>query len=83
MRLRSESGSVSLARSKRTVLRAGSVIVGQRPGTANGFVFLSMEYGTGVINAIITPATYDRYKLVAIGESFLVIDGVLQNQDSV
>jgi error-prone DNA polymerase len=67
----------------RLVRIAGSVIVRQRPGTAKGFVFLSMEDETGVMNAIIAPATYDRYKLVVVGEPFLLIDGVLQNQDGV
>ncbi len=67
----------------RLVRIAGSVIVRQRPGTAKGFVFLSMEDETGVMNAIITPPTYDRYKLVVVGEPFLLIDGVLQNQDGV
>ncbi|HXM43576.1 MAG TPA: error-prone DNA polymerase [Bryobacteraceae bacterium] len=67
----------------RLVRIAGSVIVRQRPGTAKGFVFLSMEDETGVMNAIIEPATYDRYKLVVVGETFLLIDGVLQNQDGV
>ncbi len=65
----------------RLVRIAGSVIVRQRPGTAKGFVFLSMEDETGVMNAILTPATYDRYKLTVVGEPFLLIDGVLQNQD--
>jgi len=67
----------------RLVRIAGSVIVRQRPGTAKGFVFLSMEDETGVMNAIIEPATYDRYKLVVVGEPFLLIDGVLQSQDGV
>src|ERR1017187_1728288 len=67
----------------RLVRIAGSVIVRQRPGTAKGFVFLSMEDETGVMNAIITPSTYDRYKLVVVDEPFLLIDGVLQNQDGV
>jgi error-prone DNA polymerase len=67
----------------RLVRIAGSVIVRQRPGTAKGFVFLSMEDETGVMNAIITPAIYERYKLVVVGEPFLLIDGVLQNQDGV
>jgi error-prone DNA polymerase len=67
----------------RLVRIAGSVIVRQRPGTAKGFVFLSMEDETGVMNAIIEPGTYDRYKLVVVGEPFLLIDGVLQNQDGV
>ncbi len=67
----------------RLVRIAGSVIVRQRPGTAKGFVFLSMEDETGVMNAIVTPATYERYKLVVVGAPFLLIDGVLQNQDGV
>ena len=67
----------------RLVRIAGSVIVRQRPGTAKGFVFLSMEDETGVMNAIITPPTYERYKLIVVGEPFLLIDGVLQNLDGV
>jgi error-prone DNA polymerase len=62
---------------------AGSVIVRQRPGTANGFVFLSMEDETGIMNAIVTPAIFDRYKFAVLGEPFLLIRGVLQNQDGV
>jgi error-prone DNA polymerase len=67
----------------RLVRIAGSVIVRQRPGTAKGFVFLSMEDETGIMNAIVTPAIFDRYKLEVLGESFLLIDGVLQNLDGV
>jgi error-prone DNA polymerase len=62
---------------------AGSVIVRQRPGTAKGFVFLSMEDETGVMNAILTPPTFDRFKFTVLGETFLMIDGVLQNLDGV
>ncbi len=67
----------------RLVRIAGSVIVRQRPGTANGFVFLSMEDETGIMNAIVTPATFDRYKFQVLGERLLLIDGVLQNLDGV
>jgi error-prone DNA polymerase len=67
----------------RLVRIAGSVVVRQRPGTAKGFVFLSMEDETGIMNAIITPPTFDRYKFAVLGERFLLIDGVLQNQDGV
>ena len=67
----------------RLVRIAGSVIVRQRPGTAKGFVFLSMEDETGIMNAIITPDTFDRYKFQVLGERFLIIDGVLQNLDGV
>jgi error-prone DNA polymerase len=67
----------------RLVRIAGAVIVRQRPGTANGFVFLSMEDETGIMNAIVTPQMFDRYKFAVLGEPFLIIDGVLQNQDGV
>jgi len=67
----------------RLVRIAGSVIVRQRPGTAKGFVFLSMEDETGIMNAILTPAIFDRYKFEILREPFLVIEGVLQNLDGV
>ncbi len=54
----------------RLVRIAGSVIVRQRPGTAKGFVFLSMEDETGIMNAIVTPATFDRYKFEVLGEPY-------------
>jgi error-prone DNA polymerase len=67
----------------RLVRIAGSVIVRQRPGTAKGFVFLSVEDETGVFNVILEPKTFDRFKLVVLTEPFLLIDGVLQNVDDV
>ncbi|HEY9141891.1 MAG TPA: error-prone DNA polymerase, partial [Bryobacteraceae bacterium] len=67
----------------RLVRIAGSVIVRQRPGTAKGFVFLSVEDETGVFNVILDPGTFDRFKLVVLSEPFLLIDGVLQNVDDV
>jgi error-prone DNA polymerase len=67
----------------RRVRIAGPVIVRQRPGTAKGFVFLSMEDETGIMNAIVTPALFDRYRLVLLSEPYLLIDGVLQNVDHV
>jgi error-prone DNA polymerase len=67
----------------RLVRIAGSVIVRQRPGTAKGFVFLSMEDETGIMNAIVTPGTFDRYKFEVLGERFLIVDGALQNLDGV
>jgi error-prone DNA polymerase len=60
---------------------AGSVIVRQRPGTAKGFLFLSLEDETGIANVIVTPSLFDRSRDVLVGEPFLIIDGVLQNQD--
>jgi error-prone DNA polymerase len=67
----------------RLVRIAGSVVVRQRPGTAKGFVFLSMEDETGIMNAIVTPTTFDRFKFEVLAEPYLLIDGVVQNQDGV
>jgi error-prone DNA polymerase len=67
----------------RLVRIAGSVIVRQRPGTAKGFVFLSMEDETGIMNAIVTPPMFDRYKFEVLRDPFLLIEGVLQNLDGV
>jgi len=62
---------------------AGWVIVRQRPGTAKGFVFLTMEDETGVANVIVTPQLFDKYRLVLVDHPFLLITGKLQNQDNV
>jgi error-prone DNA polymerase len=62
---------------------AGGVIARQRPGTANGFVFLSIEDETGIANAIITPQLFDRYHVLVVHQQFLLIDGELQNQEGV
>jgi len=62
---------------------AGWVIVRQRPGTAKGFFFLTMEDETGVANVIVTPQLFDRYRLVLVDHPFLMIEGILQHQDNV
>ena len=69
--------------SGRIVRTAGGVIARQRPGTAKGFVFLSLEDETGVSNAIVTPDLFQRNRLALSSEQFLVIEGILQNQDGV
>ncbi|HVQ37759.1 MAG TPA: OB-fold nucleic acid binding domain-containing protein, partial [Pyrinomonadaceae bacterium] len=61
----------------------GWVIVRQRPGTAKGFMFLTLEDETGVANVIITPQLFDKYRLVLVDHPFLLISGTLQNQDNV
>jgi len=73
-------GKLSSGRKVRT---AGGVIARQRPGTAKGFVFLSLEDETGVSNAIITPDLFQQNRLLLATEQFLLIEGTLQNQDGV
>jgi error-prone DNA polymerase len=61
----------------------GCVITRQRPGTAKGFVFVSLEDETGVANAIIAPDLFHSNRLLLASERFLAIEGILQNQDNV
>ena len=61
----------------------GAVIARQRPGTAKGFVFLSLEDETGIANAIITPQLFQQDHVVVVRHQFLQIEGKLQNQDGV
>src|SRR5438477_9691065 len=61
---------------------AGNVICRQRPGTAKGFVFISLEDETGVSNAIVDPNLFERFRLLITEEAFLLIEGEVQNSDS-
>ena len=62
---------------------AGCIIVRQRPGTAKGFVFLSMEDETGIANVIIDPPMFQKHRLLLVSEKFVLVEGILQNQDHV
>ena len=66
-----------------TVCIAGCVIARQRPGTAKGFVFLSLEDETGIFNVIITPDIFERERIVVTRSGFLSVEGQLQKQDGV
>ena len=70
-------------RSGRRVAIAGCVIARQRPGTAKGFVFLSVEDETGIANVILTPDVFERDRLVVTRSRFLRIEGPVQNQEGV
>jgi error-prone DNA polymerase len=65
------------------VRAAGCVIARQRPGTAKGFIFISMEDETGIANVIVTPDVYEQNRLVVTRSKFLLVEGALQNQDGV
>jgi error-prone DNA polymerase len=58
---------------------AGCVITRQRPGTAKGFVFLSIEDETGIINAIVQPDLFDRCREACSNAPYVVVKGVLQS----
>ncbi len=66
-----------------TVKTAGVVIVRQRPGTARGFLFITMEDETGISNAIVTPDLFQRNRTILHRAALLMVEGVLQKHDGV
>ena len=70
-------------KSGRRLRIGGSVIARQRPGTAKGMMFISLEDETGIANAIINPDILQNNRVLLISERFLMIEGILQNQDNV
>jgi error-prone DNA polymerase len=75
------SNALAVLPNNRPVRVAGTVIRRQRPGTARGFVFLSLEDETGIANVIITPDVFAAHKAVIVGAPYLLVEGTLQNQD--
>jgi error-prone DNA polymerase len=71
------------AQNGRRVRVAGMVITRQRPGTAKGFVFLTLEDETGISNIIVRPDLFDRERMAVIRQPFLLVEGVLQNLEGV
>jgi error-prone DNA polymerase len=67
----------------RLVRVAGAVICRQQPGTAKGFVFLTLEDETGLANVILMPDVFTRLRTTVLSHPYLLIDGVLQNQRGV
>jgi error-prone DNA polymerase len=67
----------------RRVRVAGAVITRQRPGTAKGFVFLTLEDETGIANIIVRPDLFSEQKATIVGEPYLLVEGTLQIQEGV
>jgi len=62
------------------VKAAGAVIVRQRPGTAKGFVFLSLEDESGIVQAIVRPDLFKEHRAVIVGSEGLIVEGKLQKE---
>jgi error-prone DNA polymerase len=77
------ASALARRRDRSAVRVAGCVICRQRPETAKGFVFLSLEDETGVSNVIVEPPVFDRFRDTIIASPFLLIHGTLQNQEGV
>lgn len=69
--------------SGRRVKVAGMVLARQRPGTAKGIVFISLEDESGIVNIIVPSQTFEAQRFVCTSESALWIEGVLQNREGV
>ena len=67
----------------RRVRVAGAVITRQRPGTAKGFVFLTLEDETGIANVIVRPDLFSEQRSAIVGAPYLLIEGTLQIQEGV
>jgi error-prone DNA polymerase len=62
---------------------AGCVITRQRPGTAKGIIFMTLEDETGTSRVIISPDFYDKNRMAVLKERFVLVSGVVQNQDNI
>ena len=78
-----EARAVSRLPDGRRVHYAGIVICRQRPGTASGVVFLTMEDETGFVNVVVWRKVYEAYRSLVKTASFLGVSGKLQAQDGV
>jgi error-prone DNA polymerase len=67
----------------REAATAGCVIVRQRPGTAKGMIFMTLEDETGTSRVIISPDFYDKNRMTVLHERFVLVSGLVQNQDRV
>jgi error-prone DNA polymerase len=69
--------------SGKVVRIAGCVIVRQRPGTAKGIVFLSVEDDTGIANVVVMAEMFDAHRLTIVSNRWLMVEGPIQNVDNV
>jgi error-prone DNA polymerase len=77
------ASQLKLVHNGRFVRIAGCIICRQRPGTAKGLLFLSIEDETGVSNAVVMPDVFDRERKTILNNSYLMIEGEMQNIDNV
>ena len=67
----------------RIVRVAGNVIVRQRPGTAKGVMFISLEDETGISNIVVMPDLFDDFRREILTNSWIMAEGKMQNVDNV
>jgi error-prone DNA polymerase len=79
--LRSEA--LRSIRNGERVTVAGLVLVRQRPGTAGGVIFMTLEDETGVANIIVWPKVFERLRAIVLGARFVAVTGKLQSEQGV
>jgi error-prone DNA polymerase len=62
---------------------AGVVLVRQRPGTASGVIFMTIEDETGIANAVVWSRVFERYRKVVIGSRLILIRGRVERKDAI
>jgi error-prone DNA polymerase len=69
--------------SGRHVTVAGVVLIRQRPGTAKGVIFMTLEDETGIANTIVWPKVYETFRPIVLGARLVGVTGKLQNEKGV
>ena len=82
MNIKSAAEMRAMAHGKRATV-AGAVITRQRPGTASGLIFLTLEDETGYANVIVMPHVYEEYRQAVLEPKFIRVSGTVQNQDGI
>jgi error-prone DNA polymerase len=82
LNIKSAAEMGALAHGKRATV-AGAVITRQRPGTASGLIFLTLEDETGYANIIVMPQVYEKYRQAVLEPRFIRVSGTVQNQDGI
>ena len=77
------SDALASVKSGERVTVAGLVLVRQRPGTAKGVIFMTLEDEGGVANVIVWPKAFERLRAIVLGARFVAVTGKLQNEQSV
>jgi len=82
LNIKSAAEMKAMAHGKRATV-AGAVITRQRPGTASGLIFLTLEDETGYANVIVMPHVYEEYRQAVLEPKFIRVSGTVQNQDGI
>jgi error-prone DNA polymerase len=82
LNIKSAAEMKAMAHDKRATV-AGAVITRQRPGTASGLIFLTLEDETGYANVIVMPQIYEKYRQAVLEPKFIRVSGTVQNQDGI